>query len=79
MLESIGAYEAKTKLPEILRRVTAGESFTITNRGKPVAKIVPHDTHGHLRTQTAINNILSAKQHPVSDATLLALQQAGKK
>ena len=31
MNEEIGSYDAKTKLPEILRRVEAGESFTITN------------------------------------------------
>jgi prevent-host-death family protein len=37
----IGAYEAKTKLPEILRRVEAGERFTITNRGIAVAELLP--------------------------------------
>lgn len=37
----IGAYEAKTKLPEYLRKVVAGERFTITQRGRPVAQLVP--------------------------------------
>lgn len=37
----IGSYEAKTKLPELLRQVKAGKSFTITNRGEPVADLVP--------------------------------------
>ena len=37
----IGSYEAKTKLPELLRQVQAGKSFTITNRGKAVADLVP--------------------------------------
>ena len=41
MNEEIGSYDAKTKLPEILRRVEAGECFTITNRGKPVADLIP--------------------------------------
>ena len=41
MNEEIGAYDARTKLPEILRRVEAGERFTITNRGKPVADLIP--------------------------------------
>ena len=76
MLETIGAYDAKTKLPEILRRVAAGEPFTITNRGKSMADIVPHGTQRHIRTQTAINNILSAKKPTVSDAILHSLQQA---
>lgn len=37
----IGSYEAKTKLPELLRQVKSGKSFTITNRGKAVADLVP--------------------------------------
>jgi prevent-host-death family protein len=37
----VGAYEAKTKLPELLRQVQEGKRFTITNRGKPVAELGP--------------------------------------
>jgi prevent-host-death family protein len=37
----IGAFEAKTKLSEILRKVDLGERFTITVRGRAVANIVP--------------------------------------
>ena len=33
----IGSYEAKTKLPELLRQVKTGKQFTITNRGEAVA------------------------------------------
>jgi len=40
----IGAYEAKTTLPELLRQVQAGKHFTITNRGKPVAELGPPAT-----------------------------------
>jgi prevent-host-death family protein len=36
-----GSYEAKTKLPELLRQVRAGKSFTITNRGEAIADLVP--------------------------------------
>ena len=41
MKTEIGAYEAKTKLPELLRQVRAGKRFTITNRGKAIADLVP--------------------------------------
>lgn len=41
MKTEIGAYEAKTRLPELLRQVQAGKRFTITNRGKAVADLVP--------------------------------------
>jgi len=37
----IGAFEAKSQLSWLLDRVAAGESFTITKHGKPVAKLVP--------------------------------------
>ena len=37
----IGSYEAKTRLPHLLREVQLGKSFTITNRGVAVADLVP--------------------------------------
>lgn len=40
-MESIGSYEAKTHLPRLLERVKAGETFTITKHGIPVAMLVP--------------------------------------
>ena len=41
MFIEIGSYQAKIKLPELLREVQAGQCFTITLRGKPVASLVP--------------------------------------
>ncbi|HLX29878.1 MAG TPA: type II toxin-antitoxin system prevent-host-death family antitoxin [Casimicrobiaceae bacterium] len=41
MDKRIGACEAKTKLPELLCRVEAGEHFVITNRGRPIAELRP--------------------------------------
>lgn len=40
-LQAIGSYETKTHLAGLLRRVRAGEGFTITQRGEPVADLVP--------------------------------------
>ena len=79
MTQEIGSYGAKTKLPEILRRVAAGEAFTITNRGKPVADLIPSRTSGRQKTAAAINNILKAKKHSVSDSLLLELKEGGRK
>jgi len=36
-METIGAYEAKTHLPQLLKRVAKGEKITITKHGVPVA------------------------------------------
>lgn len=41
MSESIGAFEAKTHLSALLGKVAKGAEFTITKRGKPVARLVP--------------------------------------
>jgi len=37
----VGAYEAKTQLPALLRKVRDGSRFTITQRGQPVADLIP--------------------------------------
>jgi prevent-host-death family protein len=36
----VGSFEAKTKLAELLDKVEAGESVTITRRGRAVAQLV---------------------------------------
>ena len=38
---TVGAFEAKTKLAELLDKVEAGETVTITRHGSPVARLVP--------------------------------------
>jgi len=38
---TVGAYEAKTHLSELLEKVEAGEEIVITRHGSPVAKLVP--------------------------------------
>lgn len=37
----IGAFEAKTRLSELLDRVARGQVYRITKRGKPVAELRP--------------------------------------
>jgi prevent-host-death family protein len=38
---TVGAYEAKSHFSELLAKVEAGEEFTITKHGLPVARLVP--------------------------------------
>lgn len=37
----VGAYEAKTHLADFLRKVRDGKTYRITQRGEPVADLVP--------------------------------------
>jgi prevent-host-death family protein len=39
-MESIGIYEAKSKLSELVEKAEAGEEVIITRRGRPVVRLV---------------------------------------
>ena len=43
-MNTVGSFEAKTHLAQLLERVAQGEEFTITKHGKPVARLVPATT-----------------------------------
>jgi prevent-host-death family protein len=58
----IGAYEAKTKLPELLRQVQAGKQFTITNRGKAIADLIPSESRSAKDPAAAIDKFLAFKK-----------------
>lgn len=40
-MKRVGSFEAKTHLPELLRRVEAGEGIIITRHGQDVAQLIP--------------------------------------
>lgn len=79
MHEKIGSYDAKTKLPEILRRVAAGEAFTITNRGKAIADLIPSKSSGREKAKQAIENLLKMRKKTVPDKVLKTLVGHGRK
>lgn len=55
----IGAFDAKTKLSEILRKVKQGERFTITVRGRAVADVVPSENRTREREAKAVRQLLA--------------------
>ena len=62
----VGTYEAKTRLPELIRQVQLGQRFTITNRGDPVAQLVPFQEPAIADASAAIDAFLAFKAaHPV--------------
>ena len=66
MKTEIGAYEAKTKLPELLRKVKDGKRFVITNRGKPVAELGPPTARERPDAKAAIEAFQAFRSaHPV--------------
>ena len=61
-MDTIGAYDAKTRLPQLLDRVARGESLTITRHGKPVARLVPVATD-RAQARQAAQRILERRMH----------------
>ncbi len=55
----IGAFDAKTKLSEILRKVDQGECFTITVRGRAVADVVPTRARNQRAIDEAVQQLLA--------------------
>ncbi|MGB3640136.1 MAG: type II toxin-antitoxin system prevent-host-death family antitoxin [Rivularia sp. (in: cyanobacteria)] len=43
-MESVNIHYCKTNLSRLLSRVELGEEIVISNRGKPIAKLVPFST-----------------------------------
>jgi prevent-host-death family protein len=75
----IGSYEAKTKLPELLRQVKTGKSFTITNRGVAIADLVP-STGTIVKDKAAAAEKLKAfmRADPVRGVDIKALIEEGR-
>lgn len=59
MAIEIGSYEAKTKLPELLRGVQAGKRYTITLRGERIADLVPAEGTGSGDAAAAVDEMRS--------------------
>ncbi len=47
-MEEVGVRELKASLSRYLRRVRAGETIVVTDRGRPVARIVPAGIPEHV-------------------------------
>jgi prevent-host-death family protein len=81
---TVGAFEAKTKLAELLDKVEAGNTVIITRRGKAVAQLVavkPDDEQARMRAlieeikRTRVGRDRGAKP----GSTIAELIKAGRK
>jgi prevent-host-death family protein len=57
-VQTVGARELKTRLGTYLRRVEAGSSLVITERGRPVAELRPL-TPGHGDEQAVLQEMIA--------------------
>lgn len=59
-MHTVGANEARIKLPQLLRQAEEGEEVIITRRGKPVAVLAPYDRK--TRAEKAIETFRQMRQ-----------------
>jgi prevent-host-death family protein len=79
MLE-MGAYEAKTHLTRLLRRVEKGEQVLILRHRRPVARLVPADGPGEGTVADAIASMREfRKGRRLGAGSLKALIEAGRR
>ena len=76
----VGSYEAKTKLPELLRGIQAGNRYTITLRGEAVADLDPAESNKDSDAVAAVDDMLTLMQarQPVGGINLKALINEGR-
>ncbi len=67
-IQTIGAYEAKTHLPQFLRQVQAGQSFDISVRGVTVARLTPVEAPDQQRAKAVAKMRAFSEQQNTSGA-----------
>jgi prevent-host-death family protein len=77
----VGTYEAKTRLSQLLERVVAGESVTITNRGKAVARLVPVGERRQAELSALVEKMLAErdKRRRVTADELISARDEGRR
>jgi prevent-host-death family protein len=81
---TVGSFEAKTKLAELLDKVESGEVVTITRHGRAVARLMPMSTGDReARMQDLIDEIVRTRKGKDRGAkpgtTIAELIKAGRR
>lgn len=88
-MESIGLFEAKTHLSELVARAERGEEVIITRHNRPVAKLVPIASEVSpelykkrlevLAELQAIGKEIAARGGPITVEEILAWRDEGRR
>jgi prevent-host-death family protein len=79
-METVGAYEAKTHLNQLLERVTKGERITITKHGVPVAMLQPADCTKKMPVSDIIDQLKRfRKGRRLEEVTLREMIEEGRR
>jgi len=79
-LETYGAYEAKTHLPQLLERVAKGERITITKHGVPVATLQPAVSSKRMPVRDVIDQLKRFRSsHSLDGLTIGGMIKEGRR
>lgn len=77
---TVGSYDAKTRLPEMLKRTEKGEKITITRHGVPVATLVPAEKMKRANILAVIREIRQFRdEHSIGKLNIKELIEAGRR
>jgi len=79
-METVGAYEAKTHLTQLLERVAKGERITITKHGVPVATLQPADSAKKKPVREIIDQLKRFRSgHRLDGASIREMIEEGRR
>ena len=79
-MKTIGAFEAKNRLSELLDAVENGEEIMITKHGRPVAKLVPVEKFDRARAREAAEWLIrTRKQRSLGGLSIVDMIKEGRK
>lgn len=79
-MRSVGTYQAKTHLPELLEAVRGGETVTITRHGSPIAVLQPIEpARDRARVAETIRALARFRKAHSLGATIRSLIDEGRR
>ncbi len=77
--KEVSAFEAKTHLSSLIREVEQGRSYTITRRGKPVARLEPVGKSREENVRELLEGFRAVRRRARASGDLRALVEEGRK
>lgn len=79
-MQTIGAYAAKTHLPQLLNRVSRGEKIIITKHGVPVAALQPPEATRRNPAKKVIAQLREFRsRHRLDDLSIREMIDEGRR
>lgn len=80
-MQTIGMFEAKTHLPEVIRNVRKGEKYILTNRNQEVAVIMSIEDYNKSKVPFSYDKLRSIfKSNPFGSVEeIISMRDEGRK